>query len=430
MEGRSPSVARTVIVFAVLGALVVVVVGVAGFFVIRKVAVERAIEQARELTTFSAEVVEQRVQDGIITGDAVATGTIANVIGESVLHDPVVHVKLWGPDGTILYSDELKAIGQRYQSGADELQELGDGEVSAEISDLSAPENRYEQGSGPLLEVYTPITTPDGTRLLFETYQRYSSIDEQRQQLLRDFVPVLIVAVVAVAACLIPLGWVLAVRLQRAGRAREEALQRSLDMSDRERRRIAGDLHDGPVQELAGLSMRLSAAAEHASAPEDQQVLRESASSVRGSVRTMRSAVVGVYPPNLQASGLRQAIADLTARLPSEGLEVTLDVDEATGLGLVVDQLLFRACQEALRNVEKHAGATHVAVRVHRERSSAVLEVTDDGRGIGAATAETAEGGHVGLQILRDLVRDAGGSMTATSPSSGGTVVRVEVPIT
>ena len=242
--------------------------------------------------------------------------------------------------------------------------------------------------------------------------------------------PVLIVAVVAVAACLIPLGWVLAVRLQRAGRAREEALQRSLDMSDRERRRIAGDLHDGPVQELAGLSMRLSAAAEHASAPEDQQVLRESASSVRGSVRTMRSAVVGVYPPNLHASGLRQAIADLTARLPSEGLEVTLDVDEATGLGLVVDQLLFRACQEALRNVEKHAGATHVAVCVHRERSSAVLEVTDDGRGIGDATAETAEGGHVGLQILRDLVRDAGGSMTATSPASGGTVVRVEVPIT
>ena len=157
MEGRSPSVARTVIVFAVLGALVVVVVGVAGFFVIRKVAVDRAIEQARELTTFSAQVVEQRVQDGIVTGDAVATGTIAHVIGESVLHDPVVHVKLWGPDGTILYSDELKAIGQRYQSGADELQELGDGEVSAEISDLSAPENRYEQGSGPLLEVYTAI---------------------------------------------------------------------------------------------------------------------------------------------------------------------------------------------------------------------------------------------------------------------------------
>jgi len=426
MERRPPSVVRTVIAFAVLGALVVVLVGLAGYFVIRKVAVDRAIAQARELTTFSADVVESRVQDGIVTGDAAATGTISQVIRDAVLHDPVVHVKLWGPDGTILYSDELKAIGQRFESGADELQELGDGEVSAEISDLTAPENKYEQGAGPLLEVYTPIKTPGGTRLLFETYQRYSSIDEQRQQLLRDFVPVLIVAVVAVAACLIPLGWVLAVRLQRAGRAREDALQRSLDVSDRERRRIAGDLHDGPVQELAGLSMRLSAAAEQATEPEDQEVLRESASAVRGSVRTMRSAVVGVYPPILRTAGLGQAIADLTARLRHEGLEVTLDVQEPNG-GAVVDQLLYRACQEALRNVEKHAGAARVAVTVRRERSSAVLEVSDDGRGIGEAGA-SVDGGHVGLQILRDLVGDAGGTMTVLSPPAGGTVVRVEVP--
>jgi two-component system, NarL family, sensor kinase len=425
MERRPPSVVRTVIAFAVLGALVVVLVGLAGYFVIRKVAVDRAIAQARELTTFSADVVESRVQDGIVTGDAAATGTISQVIRDAVLHDPVVHVKLWGPDGTILYSDELKAIGQRFESGADELQELGDGEVSAEISDLTAPENKYEQGAGPLLEVYTPIKTPGGTRLLFETYQRYSSIDEQRQQLLRDFVPVLIVAVVAVAACLIPLGWVLAVRLQRAGRAREDALQRSLDVSDRERRRIAGDLHDGPVQELAGLSMRLSASAEGASDPAEQAVLRESATAVRGSVRTLRSAIVGVYPPNLEATGLGPALEDLTSRLPHEGLELSLDVADPGGYGSVVDQLLYRVCQEALRNVEKHAGASHVSVQVGRSGSSAVLEVTDDGRGL---PADTHEEGHLGLQIVDDLVRDAGGTLSASSPPGGGTVVRVEVP--
>jgi two-component system, NarL family, sensor kinase len=226
---------------------------------------------------------------------------------------------------------------------------------------------------------------------------------------------------------LIPIGWVFARRLQRSGQARADALQRSLEMSDRERRRIAGDLHDGPVQELAGLSMRLSAAAQGASASEDQQVLRESASAVRGSVRTMRSAVVGIYPPNLEAAGLAQAIADLTARLPLEGIEVSLDVDDASGFGSVVDQLLFRACQEALRNVEKHAGATHVSVRVHRERSSAVLEVTDDGRGMGD-DGDAADGAHVGLQILRDLVTDAGGTLGVTPAPHGGTVVRVEVP--
>ena len=425
MAGRSASVGRTVAILALLGVLVIVLVTGAGYFVIRRIAVDRAIEDARQLTLLSSRVVEQRVSNGILKGDAFATGQVATVINDAVLHDPIVHVKLWGPDGTILYSDEPKAIGKKYASGAQELAELGKDETSAEISDLTAPENTYEEGSGPLLEVYTPIETPGGDKLLFETYQRYSSIDEQRQQLLRSFLPVLVIALIALALLLIPLGWILARRLQRSAREREEALQRSLDVSDRERRRIAGDLHDGPVQELAGLSMRLSASAESTADPAQQEVLRESATAVRGSVRTLRSAIVGVYPPNLEASGLGPALEDLTSRLRHEGLAVSLDVSDPAGYGSVVDQLLYRVCQEALRNVEKHAGASQVFVSVGRDDGSAVLTVTDDGRGI---PAEAAGEGHMGLQIVDDLVRDAGGTLVVAPGPSGGTVVRVEVP--
>jgi signal transduction histidine kinase len=425
VKRRSTSVGRTVSLFALLGVLVLTLVAIAGFIVIRRVAVDRAIEDARSLTLFSAQVVQRRVTDGVLTGDAVATGQVASVIGDAVLYDPIVHVKLWGPDGTILYSDELKAIGDRYESGAEELAGLSEGQISAEVSDLSAPENKYEQGSGPLLEVYTPIHTPSGDPLLFETYQRYSSIDEQRQQLLRDFAPVLIVALVALTAVLVALGWILARRLQRMSSEREDALQRSLDVSDRERRRIAGDLHDGPVQELAGLSMRLSASAEGAADLAQQDVLRESATAVRGSVRTLRSAIVGVYPPNLEVSGLGPALEDVTSRLQREGLEVSLDVADPAGYGLVVDQLLYRVCQEALRNVEKHAGASHVSVSVARESDTAVLAVTDDGRGI---PAEVPDQDHLGLQIVDDLVRDAGGTLSVAPGPEGGTIVRVGVP--
>jgi two-component system, NarL family, sensor kinase len=424
---RPASVGRTIGVFALLGALVVVLVAGAGYFVIRRIAVDRAIDDARQLTLLSSRVVQQRVSNGILTGDAAATGQVSTIIHDAVLKDPIVHVKLWGPDGTILYSDEVQAIGKKYASGAKELVGLSSGQVSAEISDLSAPENQYDESSGPLLEVYTPIMTPSGTPLLFETYQRYSSIDEQRQQLLRDFLPVLVIALIALALLLIPLGWILARRLQLVGREREEALRRSLDMSDRERRRIAGDLHDGPVQELAGLSMRLSASAEGVTDPAEQEVLRDSATAVRGSVRTLRSAIVGVYPPNLEASGLGPALEDLTSRLPREGLEVSLDVADPEGYGSVVDQLLFRVCQEALRNVEKHAGASHVSVHVGRSGSSAVLEVADDGRGL---LSDAPEEGHLGLQIVDDLVRDARGTLSVGPGAGGGTVVRVEVPTT
>jgi signal transduction histidine kinase len=415
--------------FAALAVLILVLVAGAGFLVIRRVAVDRALEDAQELTRFSAELVESRTTNGILTGDAFAVGQIATIVREAVLHDPVVRVKLWNSDGEILYSDATRSIGKRYQSGADELHQLADGEVAAEVSDLSAPENATEQGFGSLLEVYTKIETPDGTPLLFETYQLVSAVDAQRQQLLRDFAPVLLVALLALAALLLPLAWILARRLQRLGREREQALQRSLDVSDRERRRIAGDLHDGPVQELAGLSMRLSAASEGTDDPAQRAVLQESAAAVRGSVRTLRSAIVGVYPPNLEAAGLGPALADLTARLPREGVEVSLDVVDPGGYGAVVDQLLYRVCQEALRNVEKHAGASQVTVRVQRRSGAAVLEVIDDGRGVPDEMHRDADG-HFGLRIVDDLVRDAGGTMSVEPGRGGGTVVRVEVPTT
>jgi two-component system, NarL family, sensor kinase len=424
VKSRQTSVVRTVGVFVLLGLLVLGLVAAAGFVVIRRVAVDRAIDEARQLTSFSAQVVERRVSDGLLTGDAQATGDVARVVGDAVLHDPIVRVKIWGPDGTILYSDELRAIGQQYQSGAQELAGLANGQVEAEISDLTAPENTYERQFGSLLEVYTPIHTPDGTRLLFETYQRYSSIDAQRQQLFRDFAPVLVVALVAFALLLIPLGWILARRLQRSGREREALLQRSLEVSDHERRRIAGDLHDGPVQELAGLSMRVSAAAERTDDPQQQEVLRETAGAVRGSVRTLRSAIVGIYPPNLQASGLGPALEDLTSRLPREGLEVALDVEDPSGYGATVDELLYRGCQEALRNVEKHADASHVTIRVRREGALATFEVADDGRGVDPS----GESEGLGLHIVSDLVQEAGGTLSVTPGAQGGTVVRMEVP--
>jgi signal transduction histidine kinase len=206
-------------------------------------------------------------------------------------------------------------------------------------------------------------------------------------------------------------------------------LQRAVDASDRERRRIAGDLHDGPVQELAGLSMQLSATAERTRDPQAREALHGSAAAVRTGIRTLRSAVVGVYPPNLQQSGLAPALEDLVARPAREGLQVTLEVDPGAAFGVEADELLYRASQEALRNVEVHADASRVAVRVTRERGRGVLEVVDDGKGIAADDErEAREGGHMGLQILRELVRDAGGTLDLSAGKPGGTVMRVEVP--
>ncbi len=425
---RPGPVARAVLTFALLGLAVLALVGVTGILVLRSLATEQAISQARGFTAFSARVVERRVRDGLLTGDAEASAAVAAVVFDAVLFDPIVRVKIWSADGVVVYSDRSELIGERYRLGQDELEALERGGVTAEVSDLSRPENRFERSFGDLLEVYTAIETPSGEALLFETYQRSSSIEAGSADLLGTFAPVLVVALVAFAAIEIPLAWALARRVRGAQLDRERFLQRAVEASDRERRRIAGDLHDGPVQDLAGLAMRLSAAAEAGRDPEARRALAEAAAAARASIRTLRSAVVGVYPPNLQQAGLEPALSDLTARLQQEGLEVGLDVSVTT-FGPEIDELLYRACQEALRNVVTHAGAHRVDVAIRRGGDGAVLLVADDGVGVDPAGVVRARAeGHMGLQILEELIRDAGGKLTISPRRGGGTVMRVEVP--
>lgn len=428
---RDP-LARSVLTFVVLGLVALAAVAVAGTLVIRRIATNQAIDEARQVTALAANVVERRVDDGLIPGRADSTGKVSSVVFTAVLRPPIVRVKILTQDGTVVYSDLSKLIGKRFPLDDQQRAAFASGEVRAGFADTDAPQNRTERSLGTLLEVAAPIATPNGTPLLFETYQSASSVADSRRQLLRAFAPVLVVALLAFAALVIPLAWVTNRRMQRAARDREGLLLRAVNASDLERRRIASDLHDGPIQEMAGLAMRLSAMAEVVDDPASKTALADSAGAVRGSVATLRSAIVGVYPPNLQQAGLGPALADLTARLPAEGLSVSLDVADPGGFSAPVDELLYRACQEGLRNVQAHATATAVSVRVHRDGDAgAVLEVIDDGRGFDPATDGLARGeGHLGLQILRDLVQDAGGSLSLAPGDPSGTVLRVEVPVT
>jgi two-component system NarL family sensor kinase len=429
MARPSRSVLRPVLVFVSLGALALVLVAASGLVAIRRLADDRALEEARQVTEIAGRAVQQRVDRGLLTGNAPTLAAVTSVVFAAVLHEPVVRVKIWSPNGTIVYSDEVRLVGDRYELDEEELEVLEHGGVVAEISDLEGAENRYERSFGELLEVYTKIETPNGTPLLFETYQRRSSVAGTERELVSTFAPVLVVTLIVFALLEVPLGWLLARRLRRAQAERELLIRRVIGSSDRERRRIAGDLHDGPVQELAGISMQLSAAAETTDDASARETLRRSASVIRGSVKTLRSAIVGVYPPNLRQEGLAAALSDLVARLRSHRIEMALDIDEDARFDPEVDELLYRVCQEAVRNVEQHAEARHVRISLRAAGDRAILEVVDDGRGIEPDAAAGQEGEHMGLEILENVVADAGGRMTVGPGEGGsGTVLRAEVP--
>ncbi|MCW3003599.1 MAG: two-component sensor histidine kinase [Conexibacter sp.] len=415
-----------------LAAIAVVVVG--GFFALRSVTVGEAERDTRERVELQGALVESAgLSDGLLRGDVAAVARLDDVVVGRLLSPSVVRVKVWSRDGRVLYSDEPALIGRRFRLGAEELALFSRGGAEAELSDLSKPENRYERQEGKLLEAHTPIRTPDGTPVLFETYQRFDALSASGQRLLRALSPTLMAALAVLLLFQVPLSWSLARRLQRGHRERERLLERAIEASDRERRRIAADLHDGVVQDLAGVAFGLAPLADGAARRGDDAeaaALRESSGRLRHGVRALRTLLVEIHPPSLDAAGLETALSDLLSPLAAAGVATELEVDDRAAAGSGADALVYRVAREALRNVATHAGARHVRVELSCADPGAVeLTVVDDGRGFDAGRrAVRAEDGHLGLTLLEELVAQAGGTLTVTSQPEAGTTVALKVP--
>jgi two-component system NarL family sensor kinase len=417
---------RSVVQFALAALAAVVLLGVIASAVLRSQTRQEAIREAKGLTRLAGNgIAEPALTRGVYSGDPRALAAVGRAVGRTV-HDPVVRVKIWGADGTILWSDESRLVGRRFPLGADELSAMRAGRTNAEVSNLAAPENVYERNYEKLLEVYLPIRGPGGRPLLFESYSRFSSITQSGSRKAEALIPALVGALGLLWLATLPLAWSLARRLQQRQREREALLQRAIDAQDMERRRIAAALHDDVVQDLAGLGFSLSAAAGR----DDSPILRDAADQTRQTMRKLRSLLVDIYPPRLQSAGLQSAIDDLTAPLAAQGAHVEVDVPPAPRLPLQTEALIFRAVQEGLRNATKHAQPANVEVHVTVDGDTAKATVADDGRGFDPERAGNGGGDeHMGLRILSDLAHDAGGDLSVRSAPGEGTLVTLEVPI-
>jgi two-component system NarL family sensor kinase len=430
LAARVPGV---VVKFTVSSLVALAVVGIGGGLALRRTAEAESVRDARQLTKIAGEgLVEPVLEDSLLRGDPAALAKLDEVIRERVLGDPVVRVKIWTPDGRIVYSDEGRLVGSTYPLDNGEREALVSGVASADITGLDAAENQFEQSDEDLLEVYHPVQTPGGHPLLFETYLRQSSVAAGGRKIWAAFIPPFVAALVLLALVQVPLAWSLARRLREGQRERELLLRRAIDASNTERKRIAGELHDGVVQDLAGISYSLSAAADRAngSTPAGvKEALQEGASVTRQSMRQLRSLLVDLYPPNLGREGLEPALRDLVEPLVVRGTSASVDVPTALELDRETEELVYSTAQEAVRNVLKHAEAHSVSVHVERDRARVRLVVEDDGRGIapGEVGHRRAEG-HLGLALLEDRAAGAGGRLTLSSAPGRGTRVCLEVP--
>jgi two-component system, NarL family, sensor kinase len=425
---------RSVIVRFAVGTLVAIAIAVVGgYFVLRTVAIDEAKRQTRTRVQEEAKLVEAAVQDGLLQGRGQAVQKVDDIVVARVLTDSIVRVKIWSPGGRVLYSDEPAEIGGRYALDEEQHRLLRNGGARVEVSNLDRPENRLDRQQGRLLEAYTRIRTPSGTPLLFEIYQRFGSVTADARRLLETLAPPILGAIGLILLIQVPLFWSLMRRLQLSHEQREGLLANAVTSSRRERRRVASYLHDGPVQELAGLAFSLAPVADGAASRGEEQdaaVVRTVIDRLRGTVRDLRALLVDLHPPTLASAGLDAALGDLVSPLSARGTKVELRVDGEERLDVETQALVYRVAQEAVRNVIAYADATAVSVEVGVVDSTARLVVADDGRGFGPETRERRRAeGHLGLSLVEELAEQAGGSLTVDSHEGEGTRVRLEVPL-
>ena len=425
---------RRVIVQVIIGAIVVIVaVGLVGVVAARRLAEAEAVNDAAKTADLLADAVVQPVlTDGLLIGDASAMSSMDSVVRQHVLAGSIVRVKIWDAQGRVVYSDEPALIGQTFPLGEEEREVFTTPATRADISDLQAPENRYEQGNAKLLQVYRPVWTPSGSPLLFETYFRYDDVSDRSGQLWRGFAGITLSSILLLVALLMPVLWRLLDRLGSAQAQREALLQRALDASTQERRRIAGALHDGVVQDLAATSFTVAGSAERAAGAglvDLAQELRSAAGTVRTSIGGLRSLLVDIYPASLAAAGLGAALEDLAGSVRARGMSVLVDIGPTPGLDAAGEQLVFRVAQECLRNAGRHSSAAVVTVRLHTSRDGVLLDVQDDGAGFDPALVlHQPEEGHFGMRILADVVREAGAQLRVATAPGAGTHWQLTVP--
>jgi two-component system, NarL family, sensor kinase len=430
---RTPASIKQLIIRFSIGAIAALtLVSVFTAFASRSFGTKQAIDQARNATFYIAKgVIETNADDGLLTGNPESRAHLDNRVHAAVLSGGLVRVKLWTKDGTIIYSDEPKLIGEKYELDADKAEMFAnnDGEAKAEVSDLSAPENIYERKFTKLLEVYQLTETTGGKPVIFEAYFKYSVVTSTGRALWKQFAPIAIGSLIALELIQVPIFITLARRLRAAQLQRERLLRHAIQSSEAERRRIASDLHDGVVQELTGVSLSL-AAASRTDSPDGPR-MGEASSSLRSSIKSLRSLLVEIYPPNLHEEGLEFALGDLLSGVSNRGISVKLDVDLGKAeLSPDTVGLMYRSAQEALRNVVSHSGAGKVRLVARVNGNVARIVVDDDGRGFtpGQIESKTSDG-HFGLRALAGLVADAGGNLSILSAPGAGTRVEVKLPV-
>ena len=220
-------------------------------------------------------------------------------------------------------------------------------------------------------------------------------------------------------------------QLQAATAQRQHLLSRLVVAQEEERRQIASNIHDDPVQKMAAVSMRLDMmAAAHPEVSGDPAFAKLQ-DTVRVSIERLRVLMFEVRPHTLDSGGLGAALETLAhiERQQDPGAEYVVDWSAQSILHPATATVLYRIAQEASVNARKHARASRVTITVADHQDGITLRVADDGVGFDPGAPAGSPAMHLGLEAMQERASMAGGTFKVTSAPDRGTTIDVWIPI-
>jgi two-component system, NarL family, sensor kinase len=426
----NPRIRRSLITYLGAAALVLVVVSVGAVLVGRQVAQDEALRDAERLAQRTANLVVAPLLADVLAGDASRRPELDRAVANRIRDGSIAELNVWDRTGTVIYADDVTEIGERIPIPDEAAAAIDLGTVTSNVTDK--PETGPIPGSTKLVEVYAPLRLPGQQPLAFEIYLDYDRVETTANSLVLRIVPLAVGALLLLQLIQTPITVSLARRVAGHEAERAALLERALSASERERRQIAADLHDGVVQELAGAGYALAAVTRRVEGPQAAG-LDHVGRVVRGAVESLRRLMVDIYPPDLSGAGLPGAIDDLAEPLRQAGITVHVRAEQLPGASSEVAAVFYRVARESLANVAKHAQASTVEVDLGPDHAAStptvVLRVADDGIGIRPEQLDKRAEGHLGLRLLIDRIADQGGELRIEARPDGGTAAVARMPV-
>ncbi len=212
-----------------------------------------------------------------------------------------------------------------------------------------------------------------------------------------------------------------------------EIKHRLSESREKERLRLAQELHDIPIQDLYGLIYQMDDLRDFVKDPAGERILDEHTQVLNRIVNNLRAICRDLRPPSLSPFGLEVAIRDHVEKLRAQDPDINIHLELMRDKQILSDSLrlnLFRVYQQAISNVLRHAEATDVYIRFHWDEEIIILEIEDNGKGfiVPKSWVELVRNDHFGLVGLAERVEGIRGELEIISAPGEGTLVRAVVP--